>query len=41
MKVYITATKNIPANGEIFVGYGKEYWDVIRENRREKVKDER
>ena len=41
LKVYITATKNIPANGEIFVGYGKEYWDVIRENRREKVKGEK
>lgn len=34
LKVYITATKNIPANAEIFVGYGKEYWDVIRENRK-------
>lgn len=32
LKVYITATKNIPANTEILVGYGKEYWDVIREN---------
>jgi SET domain-containing protein len=34
LKVYITATKDIPANAEIFVGYGKEYWDVIRENRK-------
>jgi SET domain-containing protein len=32
LKVYITTTKDIPANGEIFVGYGKEYWDVIRDN---------
>jgi SET domain-containing protein len=32
LKVYIEAKKNIPANGEILVGYGKEYWDVIREN---------
>lgn len=31
LKVYIAATKDIPANSEIFVGYGKEYWDVIRE----------
>ncbi len=32
LKAYITSTKDIPANGEIFVGYGKEYWDVIRDN---------
>ncbi len=31
LKVYIVATKDIPANGEILVGYGKEYWDVIKE----------
>ena len=24
--------KDIPANSEILVGYGKEYWDVIRHN---------
>lgn len=34
LKVYIEAKKDIPANGEILVGYGKEYWDVIRENRK-------
>jgi hypothetical protein len=33
-KVYITAIKDIPAGSEIFVGYGKEYWDVIRYNLR-------
>lgn len=32
LKVYITATKNIPAGSEIFVSYGKEYWAVIRHN---------
>jgi uncharacterized protein len=31
-KVYMEAIKDIPAGGEIFVSYGKEYWDVIREN---------
>jgi len=31
-KVYIIAMRDIPAGSEIFVGYGKEYWDVIREN---------
>lgn len=31
-KAYIEAKKDIPAGGEILVGYGKEYWDVIRHN---------
>lgn len=31
-QAFITAKKNIPAGGEILLGYGKEYWDVIREN---------
>jgi len=30
--VFIEATKNIEPNSEIFVGYGKEYWDVIKKN---------
>lgn len=30
LKVYIESKKDIPANTEIFVGYGKEYWDVIK-----------
>jgi SET domain-containing protein len=30
--VYIESFRNIPEGGEIFVGYGKEYWDVVREN---------
>jgi SET domain-containing protein len=29
-KIFIYATKNIPAGAEIFVGYGKGYWDTIR-----------
>ena len=33
-KVYIEATKDIPAGSEILVSYGKEYWDVIRHNMR-------
>jgi len=32
LKVYIQSKRDIPANSEILVGYGKEYWDVIREN---------
>jgi len=31
-KVYMEATKNIPAGAEIFISYGKEYWGVIRSN---------
>ncbi|MGZ5287514.1 MAG: SET domain-containing protein, partial [Flavisolibacter sp.] len=30
--VYITSKREIPAGSEILVGYGKEYWDVIRHN---------
>jgi SET domain-containing protein len=32
-KVYIKATKNIPAETEILVSYGKNYWEAIRKNR--------
>jgi uncharacterized protein len=38
LKVYIVAKKDIPANSEILVGYGKEYWDVIKDNYREQQK---
>ena len=31
-RVFIEATKDIPANSEILVSYGKEYWDAIRYN---------
>jgi hypothetical protein len=34
VRVFIEATKDIPANSEIFVGYGPEYWQVIRHNMR-------
>jgi uncharacterized protein len=33
LKVYIDAIRDIPAGSEILVGYGKEYWEVIRHNR--------
>jgi SET domain-containing protein len=32
LKVFIVASKNIPPDSEIFVGYGKEYWDVLKKN---------
>lgn len=31
-KIYIKASTDIEAGDEILVGYGKEYWDVIRKN---------
>lgn len=33
LRVFITAIKDIPAGNEILVGYGKEYWDAIRQNK--------
>ena len=33
-KVYIQSVKDIQPNSEILVEYGKEYWDVIRHNRK-------
>lgn len=32
VKVYIKSTHDIPAGAEIFVGYGKDYWNTIRHN---------
>lgn len=31
-RVFIEATRDIPAGSEILVAYGKEYWQVIRHN---------
>jgi hypothetical protein len=32
LRVFVEATKDIPAGAELFVSYGKDYWDVIRAN---------
>ncbi|PSK93052.1 SET domain-containing protein [Taibaiella chishuiensis] len=32
VRVFIEAKKDIPAGSEILVAYGKEYWDVLKEN---------
>ncbi len=41
-RCYIEATEDIPARSEIFVGYGVEYWQVIRYNiRLEEAKKKR
>ena len=34
LQVFVVATKGIAADAEIFVGYGKEYWEVIKKNRK-------
>ena len=41
LKVYIEAARDIPPGEEILVGYGKEYWDAIRENMRIDQKDKK
>jgi SET domain-containing protein len=33
LKVFIEAKKDIPAGSEILVGYGKEYWAIVKYNR--------
>lgn len=33
VRVFLIAMRDIPADTELFVGYGKEYWDIIKENR--------
>jgi len=33
LRVFLIAMRDIPAGSEILVGYGKEYWDIIKENR--------
>ncbi len=34
LKVFVEAIRDIPAEAEIFVSYGKEYWEIIRKNRK-------
>jgi SET domain-containing protein len=38
-RCYIQASRNIVAGEEILVAYGAEYWQVIRHNLREELKD--
>lgn len=40
-KVYIESIKDIPAGSEILVAYGKDYWDVIRNNLKIEAKERR
>lgn len=37
--VFVQAIKTIPAGSEIFVSYGKEYWDIIKYN--QKIADDK
>jgi len=38
LRVFVDATRDIPAGAEIFVGYGKDYWQVIRKNQKVDLK---
>jgi SET domain-containing protein len=39
LRAYIESVKDIPAGSEIFVAYGKDYWDVIRKNIKNEQKE--
>ncbi len=39
-KVFIEAIRDIPAGAEILVSYGKEYWQVIRKNKKIDAKND-
>jgi uncharacterized protein len=41
VRVFIEAIRDIPAGGELFVAYGKEYWDVVRNNIRIDAREEK
>ena len=38
-RVFLKSTKDIPAGSEILVDYGKDYWKVIRKNRKDLAKE--
>lgn len=38
LRVFIESKKDIPANSEILVGYGKQYWDTIMKNKKQSKK---
>lgn len=38
-RIFIYAVKNIPPGAEIFVGYGKDYWDTIKAHKKQDAKN--
>jgi SET domain-containing protein len=38
LQVFLESKKDISANQEILAGYGKEYWDIIRLNKKKAAK---
>ncbi len=34
LRVFVEAVREIPAGAEILVDYGKEYWQIMKENKR-------
>lgn len=41
VRVFLEAKKEIPAGAEIFVSYGKEYWQVVRHNKKLEEKEKK
>jgi SET domain-containing protein len=39
LRAFIEAAKNIPAGAEILVDYGKAYWDVLKKNKKDALKN--
>jgi len=39
LRVFLESKKEIQANEEILAGYGKEYWDIIRVNKKKAAKE--
>ncbi len=39
LRVFIESKREIPANTELFVRYGKKYWDTIQDNRKKSVRE--
>lgn len=40
-RCFVNARKDIPARSELFVSYGPEYWQVMRENWKIEARDEK
>jgi len=41
LRVFIESKRDIPANTELFVRYGKKYWDTIQENRKKSEREKK
>ena len=39
LRVFIESKRDIPPNTELFVRYGKKYWDTIQDNRKKSIRE--